>query len=135
MKKFFGARDKAPLSPVIQAGRSGTKVFQKNFSRSAIKRRPSPLSLQNARTPPRRSGIPRDQWPKVIAIGNGSEEQDVYSTPSLSVVEMPMEQMAAECLRLLLERMEGRDTGPEIHMLPLRYIPRESCGPLTDENF
>jgi len=46
-----------------------------------------------------------------------------------------MEQMAAECLRLLLERMEGRDTGPEIHMLPLRYIPRESCGPLTDENF
>lgn len=81
------------------------------------------------------SGIPREQWPKVIAIGNGSEEQDVYSTPSLSVVEMPMEQMAAECLRLLLERMEGRDTGPEIHMLPLRYIPRESCGPLSNENF
>lgn len=78
------------------------------------------------------SGISREEWPRVIAIGNGSEDQDSYSTPSLSVVELPMEQMAAECLRLLLERMAGRDTGPESHMLPLRYIPRESCGPLAE---
>ena len=70
----------------------------------------------------------------MIAVGNGSEEEDEYTTPSLSVVQLPMEQMAAACLRLLLDRLEGRDTSPESHMLPVQYLPRESCGPILEQS-
>lgn len=80
------------------------------------------------------SGLPRTRWPKVIAVGNGSEEEDEYTTPSLSVVQLPMEQMAAACLRLLLDRLEGRDASPESHMLPVQYLPRESCGPILEQS-
>ena len=79
------------------------------------------------------SGQKPADWPKVIAIGNGGEDEDAYLTPSLSVVQLPMEQMAATCLRLLLARLSGKSTGAESHMLPVQYIPRETCGPIRLE--
>lgn len=71
--------------------------------------------------------------PKVVAIGNGAPELDELSVPSLSVVYLPMEDMAQECLRLLMDWMADRLSSPASHLLEARYIPRESCGPLREE--
>lgn len=76
------------------------------------------------------SGLPREQWPRLVAVGNGNEDQDQNSVPSLSVVHLPMEEMAGECLRLLLALMAGEVPTPVTHMLKVSYRPRESCGPL-----
>ena len=75
------------------------------------------------------AGLSPKEQPKVIAIGNGSDEQDAYSVPSLSVVRLPMEQMASACLELLLDTVAGGPP-PAPMLLPVKYIPRESCGPI-----
>ena len=77
------------------------------------------------------AGIHPEDMPKLVAIGNGSEDVDRTSVPSLSVVNLPMEKMAAECLALLLEIMSNSVTSPKSRMLETQYIARESCGPLT----
>ena len=79
------------------------------------------------------SGLPRENWPRLVAVGNGAEDQDKAAVPSLSVVTLPMEQMAGECLRLLLDLMAGEAAPPESRMLEVHYIPRESCGPFRPE--
>ena len=76
-------------------------------------------------------GVP---LPRLIAVGNGPEENDAFATPSLSVVYLPMEEMARECFRLALGQLDGSITAPESRMLPIEYIPRESCGPLAEES-
>lgn len=76
------------------------------------------------------SGISREAWPKLVAVGNGTKEQDEMSLPSLSVVHLPMEEMAEECLRLLLDLLDGKITGSVRRILNLSYIQRESCGAL-----
>lgn len=78
------------------------------------------------------AGLPLDQQPRVVAIGNGTEEQDVYSVPSLSVVNMPMEDMAADCLRLLLDVIAGQIEPDTSRMLAPWYIARESCGAMKE---
>lgn len=75
-------------------------------------------------------GLPWESWPRLVAVGNGNEDQDEMSVPSLSVVHLPMEEMAGECLRLLLQLMSGEITMPESRMMKIQYRPRESCGPL-----
>lgn len=73
------------------------------------------------------AGLTPETMPKIIAIGNGMEEQDRYSTPSLSVIRMPMEDMARACLQLLLALMEGKAGPGERVLLETEYIRRESC--------
>ena len=73
------------------------------------------------------AGLTPETMPRIIAIGNGMEEQDRYSTPSLSVIRMPMEDMARACLQLLLALMEGRAEPGERVLLDTEYIRRESC--------
>lgn len=76
------------------------------------------------------AGLLPEHQPRVIAIGNGSEEQDAYSVPSLSVVRLPMEQMAAACISLLLDTVAGQHP-PVSNFLEVEYVARESCGPLA----
>ena len=76
-------------------------------------------------------GLDMPQMPRVVAIGNSSPDFDELSVPSLSVVYLPMEDMARECLGLLLDCMDGNLEKPESRMLEVRYISRESCGPLA----
>ena len=73
------------------------------------------------------SGHAVSDMPKTIAIGNGAEDIDSYSIPSLSVINMPMEKMAAECLDLALGLINGEITQPQQRMLETAYIKRESC--------
>lgn len=67
---------------------------------------------------------------EVIAVGNGDKEQEIYAVPSLSVVRLPMEKMAALCLERLLEIQTNPFFVPRQELLDLKYVPRESCGPL-----
>lgn len=76
------------------------------------------------------AGLSADGLPKVVAIGNGTDEQDAHSIPTLSVVNLPLEEMAARCLHLLLEVISGKARPPASVMLRPTYIPRESCGPI-----
>ena len=80
-----------------------------------------------------KAGISGDQLPKLIAVGNGAEETDEFAVPSLSVVHLPMEQMARECFQLALDLLDGKITNPESRLLPVEYIARESCGGLSEE--
>lgn len=69
---------------------------------------------------------------EIIAVGNGDKEQEMYAVPSLSVVMLPMEEMAVRCLERLLEIRSDPFLPPEQEFLELKYIPRESCGALKE---
>lgn len=78
------------------------------------------------------AGFSTEELPKVIAVGNGAEETDEYAVPSLSVVHLPMEEMACECFQMALALLDGKITTPESRMLPIEYLARESCGGIVD---
>ena len=48
------------------------------------------------------------------------------------MVYLPMEDMARECIQLVLGQLDGRIATAESRLLPIKYVPRESCGPLTE---
>jgi LacI family transcriptional regulator len=68
---------------------------------------------------------------RVVSIGNGDRDYEEYCIPKLSVVYLPMEKMASECLFLLLDVLDGKVNPPCSRELEVEYIPRESCGGLT----
>ena len=67
---------------------------------------------------------------EIISIGNGDRELEEYACVSLSVVPLPMEKMAAACLKLALDLLSGRVEPPCSIELPIIYQKRESCGGL-----
>lgn len=75
--------------------------------------------------------IPEDL--ELISIGNGDQEQAQYTTPSLSVIYLPMEDMAQACLKILMSLMKGELTAPYSVELPVTYIARESCRAIEAE--
>lgn len=82
----------------------------------------------------RRIRVPEQM--RIVSIGNGDRENEEYAIPSLSVVALPMEQMASECLSLLLETVADPQKACESRELAVSYIERESCGGIrTDVPF
>lgn len=69
--------------------------------------------------------IPEDV--EIISVGNGDPHLDNYIWPSLSSVNMPMEQMAKKCLRLLLTRLNNPLLPLQSFKATLKYIERKSC--------
>lgn len=70
--------------------------------------------------------IPQDI--EVLSAGNGDPQQAAYAWPSLSHILIPIEAMAQECFRLVMDQIDHRLVRPEQVCLPTQYIPRESCG-------
>ena len=69
--------------------------------------------------------IPEDL--SIIAMGMGNPEANKYSIPSLTVVEVPIEKIAAECVRLIIDVLE-HNAEPPIHIhYDSALIIRESC--------
>lgn len=64
---------------------------------------------------------------EVISVGNGNPDYQEYAIPSLSVVNLPMEDMAALCLRRICEVLTSFSYTPGSTELPVHYIARESC--------
>ena len=60
--------------------------------------------------------------------GNTAVSGDVYKrqVPSLSVISLPMEEMAEECLKMLADTLTGVQSGISSRELPVRMILRES---------
>lgn len=64
---------------------------------------------------------------EIISVGNGSVDTEIYSVPSLSVINLPMEKMADACLQRLYRSMTKMDDTVDSISFPVSYIARESC--------
>lgn len=68
----------------------------------------------------------------LIAVGNNLKDQCDVSYPSISVVYLPIEDLAAKCLLLLYEQMIYKHNLPDSITIPISYIARESCPEISD---
>lgn len=72
--------------------------------------------------------VPTDM--KIVAVGNGLDEDDACTIPSLSIIRIFLEEIASECVLYLLNTINGSTDLKKQTVLPVQYLPRESCGPL-----
>lgn len=72
-------------------------------------------------------GIRIPEQIEIISVGSGRPEQEEYCVPSLSVISLPLEDMARECLRILSESLSAFKYVPTTVAFPTPYISRESC--------
>lgn len=63
----------------------------------------------------------------IIAMGMGNPEANKYSIPSLTVVEVPIEKIASECIRLIIDVLEHHIDTPTHIQYDSPLIIRESC--------
>ena len=68
---------------------------------------------------------------EMISIGNGDRELEEFSRVKLSVIHLPMEEMAASCFQLAIDLLDNRIKPPYSIKLPTPYIVRESCGDMA----
>lgn len=76
----------------------------------------------------REAGIRIPDDLRIIAIGNGTKELSDFSEPKISTFHLPLEDMASTCLDILLKTINGELDTPQNHILPYKYIAKESCG-------
>lgn len=69
--------------------------------------------------------IPIPDKVELISVGNADHELEEYAAIPLSVIELPMENMAKECLNIALSQIEMNE-GHNNVILPVRYIARET---------
>ena len=69
--------------------------------------------------------IPEDI--EIISVGNGNPDQQEFAIPSLSVISLPMEDMAAACLRTVYTFLSTGEYNTSTTEFPIHYVPRESC--------
>lgn len=62
---------------------------------------------------------------QIISVGNGSKEMESFCYPGLSVIVVPIEDMASESLRILLAMLDGKPI--EKKVIPTWFVERESC--------
>lgn len=72
------------------------------------------------------NGVCIPEQVEVISVGNGDPQQAEYAWPSLSQVQVPIEAMAQECFRLVMNQIEHREQQITSSELPVLYIARES---------
>lgn len=69
--------------------------------------------------------IPEDV--AIIAIGMGNPDANKYTNPPLTVVEIPIERIAAECIKSIINIMEQKVKMPYHVRCDTKLIIRESC--------
>ena len=65
---------------------------------------------------------------ELISFGNDNPELDEYASVSISAIQIPVEMMAKECIKLLFMQLDGSIGKPYTTEIPVIYQPRESCG-------
>ncbi|WP_026496278.1 LacI family DNA-binding transcriptional regulator [Butyrivibrio sp. WCD3002] len=68
--------------------------------------------------------IPEDL--ELISIGNGLKDHEEYAIPSLSVVGLPIEEMADACLTRVARAITEFDLTPDRQQFHVEYISRKS---------
>lgn len=62
-----------------------------------------------------------------ISIGDAGLKISEVSYPSLSLIYLPLEKVAAECIRLMSRQLHAFEQEVTTSVVPVTYIPRESC--------
>lgn len=70
-------------------------------------------------------GVKIPEEVKLVSYGDSQLEE--YMMPPLTAIHMPLEEMAAECLHLVLRMIQTNDWRPISRIEPLRFVFRESC--------
>lgn len=65
---------------------------------------------------------------KMEILTYGDHDAEKYSVPSLSTVKLPVEEMAAACIRLVMDRILDPSAKPKSLAFETEFIFRESCG-------
>jgi DNA-binding LacI/PurR family transcriptional regulator len=65
---------------------------------------------------------------KMEILTYGDHDAEKYSVPSLSTVKLPVEEMAAACIRLVMSRILDPSAAPKALVFETPFIFRESCG-------
>jgi LacI family purine nucleotide synthesis repressor len=79
-------------------------------------------------------GIVVPQHIKVMAIGMGNPEFSRFFIPSISVVDIPMEQMAAKCMKIITEVAKHELTSPSHNLYESVLHERESTNNIKSNN-
>jgi LacI family transcriptional regulator len=66
-------------------------------------------------------------------VGHNDDEITRYSIPTLTTVHLPVEEMAADCARLLTERMQHKFQEPVSRIFETHLVFRESCGDFKNQ--
>jgi LacI family purine nucleotide synthesis repressor len=69
--------------------------------------------------------VPKDL--AIVTIGMGNSEANQYSMPPLTVVEIPIEQIAGECINLIIGDLDHKIMSPYHINIDTDLIIRESC--------
>lgn len=77
-----------------------------------------------------KNGIKVPDDVELVTIGMASPELARHSVPPLTVVEIPIEEMARECVIMLYDLLERRCDGNKTVYFDLKLYLRESCHPL-----
>lgn len=64
----------------------------------------------------------------VALVGFDGTELGAFSTPELSTIDHPREELGRLAATVLLDRLEGREPPPPAAPLPVRLVVRQSCG-------
>ncbi len=72
--------------------------------------------------------IPEDM--EVLSFGGVME---AYTEPAVSSISMPVEEMSAECLRMVSEAAHSGDRRPLTRVMPLTMNFRKTCGGFPEE--
>jgi len=78
-----------------------------------------------------RAGIRIPDEMEILTYGDHDAER--YSVPSLSTVKLPVEEMAAACIRLAMGRILDPSAKPKSLVFETPFIFRESCGGFEHE--
>ncbi|MFC3768078.1 substrate-binding domain-containing protein [Paenibacillus sp. GCM10012303] len=64
---------------------------------------------------------------QVEIVGHDDDAVSEFSTPPLSTVHLPVEEMAQACVNLMVDLMSHKLTGPVTQMFESTLITRRSC--------
>jgi len=73
-------------------------------------------------------GIKIPEQIELISIGSDNPELEEYASIPISAIQIPVETMAKECIRLLFLQLDGSISKPCAVEVPIAYKLRESCG-------
>lgn len=65
---------------------------------------------------------------QIEVVGHDDDEVSQFTIPALTTVHLPVEEMAGECVRLLIQLMQHQMTEPISRRLDSHLVIRHSCG-------
>ncbi|ETI70164.1 LacI family DNA-binding transcriptional regulator [Neobacillus vireti] len=74
--------------------------------------------------------VPQD----VEIMGHDNNENTKFTIPSLSTIHLPVEEMAAACVNMLMDLIEQKVKAPVSKLFNSSFVIRQSCGGVCEDN-